>query len=76
MTETELLDAINDALLPTLGTDDARTVPELCESSGKCYVLVRRALRTLITEGRAQHVKVMRVRVNGVAARTDAYRLK
>lgn len=76
ITENELLDALREAMLPTVGSEDGVTVPELCERLCRSRAVVARAIRALIAEGRAEHVKVMRMQMNNVPKRTDAYRLK
>lgn len=76
VTENELLDALREALLPTVGTDDALTGPELQAKLGKSDDVVRRALRVAMAEGRCEVVKVTRVRLDGIPTRVPGYRLK
>ena len=73
-TQEELL-----ALLRTTvddGPDDARTCDEWAAMAGVCRQTMRFRLRALMAEGKIEHVKVKRARLNGVIAPMDAYRLK
>jgi hypothetical protein len=59
--------------------EDGFTILELCTAAGKSYRnerSMREAMRALISAERAECVRVMRPRLNGVMATTFGYRLK
>lgn len=74
ITESELIEALHEALLPEAG-EDGFTMKEIQERTGHCREVASRALKRLIAEGRAEVVKVTRTRLSGVVARTAGYRL-
>lgn len=76
VTESELLDALRDALIPVAGTEDGYTTRELSEKLGRSTQIVRRALQAAMREGRIEYVKVTRMQINGVPSKTDGYRLR
>lgn len=77
MNTNELLEACREALLPKPGThEDGLTLKEMAAQLGVGEVQARRVLRELIENGTAEPVKVTRVRMSGVSAKTDGYKLR
>lgn len=73
-TLSELYEAIRAA--SDNGPEDARTCVEWAERMGCGIVVMRRQLSQLIQAGHMEHVKVKRMKINGVYAPFDAYRIK
>ena len=74
ITNDEILDAIRQALEQT-GGNEGFTTQELAEMSGKSATVVRRALRVMLTSGRAEPVWVRRTLMTGAQQRIAGYRL-
>lgn len=78
MTENELLEALQAVMSNTSGADGF-TILELCNAMGKSFRNergAREAMRVLLSQGKAECVRVTRPRLNGVMATTFGYRLK
>ena len=72
-TLAELYEAIRAA--SDNGPEDAQTCAEWAARMGCSTVVMRRRLSQLIQAGHMEHVKVRRMKINGVYALFDAYRI-
>ncbi len=76
LTENELLEALREARTMADNPEGAMTTAEMAVAMNMSDPrTVRHRVAALIAEGRAEHVRVKRPKMNGVLATTDAYRL-
>jgi hypothetical protein len=78
MNENELLDALRAAMAGPAGADGFTMVElvRILSASPRNPRPVREALRELIVAGKAESVKVVRLRLDGQPMRVAGYRLK
>lgn len=77
MTEAELLDALRDALAPSVEEPEgARTTDELMEDTGFGEKKIRRSLQILKKKGELEAVRVFRESIDGRRVPVPAFRRK
>lgn len=75
MTENELLEAIQEALLKDSGSSGHLTMNEISEATGMSYKRVTAVLHRLKKEGRLEIKQVYRETLSGRMAPSPAYRI-
>lgn len=76
ISQNEILDAIREAAKTIdTGPEDAFTVREVVEASGRCMGVVSRDIRRLLASGAIENVRAVRVQINGVPRMISAFRL-
>ena len=76
ITESELLDALREALEPTEDSDGAMTAKEIMVHLNLSERRAYRLIHEMNEAGSLEPVKVRRVTIAGHVQRTTAYRLK
>lgn len=76
ITQNEILDALRAALAPAGALGDGATVVELCKTTRRSSLAVRKALRAMLEAGTAEVVKVLRPRMDLVVTPVTGYKLK
>lgn len=74
LTETEIMEALREALEGSQGPDDARTVAELQEATGWHVNRVRQGVKAMLAAGEAECVRVYRPGMDGRRAQVPGYR--
>ncbi len=73
ISESELLDALEQSLAKASGPKEARTVKEIQEDTGFSTLKVMTALRALQKQNRLVPCRVARLAVDGVERKVPAY---
>lgn len=75
VTQADMLDALREAMAP-VPSGDGLTGPELAEKLGCCPSVMRTWVRRWLADGTLEHVRLERVRINGMRMTLTGYRHK